>query len=344
MAHGTSPAHDRQPTLTGRVDEKNAGSRYAACPPRPSRAVLRAANCCTASTTVKGHYVARDDCGVRERTPFLCLPNSPSEATPEPLTSVPPVHFGVCRRTAWEKLGGCHEVLTSDKVGVPGVWSANSSGRSDRVLHYGRLRVDRLERMTGQWIAYVKNAVQGQLLVDDEQGEFFVSRHGEGRKYWGLVYPDGTYTHNALTQAEAKKQAENWVPDATLVTLELGGQDDLTNPTSVSQDALPVAIANDQEPLTVELVIAGYLADAEPFKAESRSYYAQLGDEQKSALSNLHALAALRRAVEERIREEVYAARRNTGTSQWYTNNATWEQVGKALGVSKQSAQGRYGG
>lgn len=165
-----------------------------------------------------------------------------------------------------------------------------------------------------------EKADSGALVMRTDAGVFTVQRHGEGRKYWGVTYPDGTYTHTALTQGEAKEQAEAWEPDPTLVQLELG-----------------------QDALTRELV-ARVIADAEPMKPAGRGYYSynSTGEKQQKALGALRDLKALRDAVETAIREQVEVARTNTGNS-WTSNAARWDDVGEALGVTKQSAASRFG-
>jgi hypothetical protein len=160
-------------------------------------------------------------------------------------------------------------------------------------------------------------------VLRTELGIFTVERHGEGRKYWGVTYPDGTYTRNALTQSEAKEQAEAWEPDPTLVPLvELDRQPDLTR----------------------ELVERA-IAAAEPFKPSGRSYYSvfSLTDSHRRALGALVELKKLRDAVQLAIVEQVAIARTDSSPSYYTKTAATWEQVGEALGITKQAASGRYG-
>lgn len=68
----------------------------------------------------------------------------------------------------------------------------------------------------------------------------------------------------------------------------------------------------------------------------------ETGQKQRDALQRLAALRDLREAVEAEIRSEVATARKNT-RQEFYPNNASWIEVGAALGVTKQSAQARYG-
>lgn len=164
-----------------------------------------------------------------------------------------------------------------------------------------------------------ERADSGAYVLRDERGLFTVQRHGEGRKYWGVTYPDGTYTHTALTQAEAKTQAEAWEPDPTLVQLEMR-----------------------QVSLTRELV-DNVIAKAEPIKPQQSYYsYTSVGSDQQKALGALRDLKTLRDEVETAIRAQVEIARKDTHGG-WSTNAATWDHVGSALGVTKQSAASRFG-
>lgn len=164
-----------------------------------------------------------------------------------------------------------------------------------------------------------ERADSGAYVLRNERGLFTVQRHGEGRKYWGVTYPDGTYTHTALTQAEAKAQAETWEADPTLVQLELR-----------------------QVSLTRELVDS-IIEGAEPMKPDQSYYsYTSVGADQQKALGALRELRALRDDVETAIREQVEIARKDTHGG-WSSNAATWDHVGKALGVTKQSAASRFG-
>lgn len=180
------------------------------------------------------------------------------------------------------------------------------------------------------------------MYLDTERGRFFVMRHGEGRKYWGVQHPDGTYTHSALTQAEAKRQAEAWEPDATLTTLV---------------DAPPAAAAAEARDVdtpssTVDgLRVLVELVDVIVRKARERGEsnptgrgygYQATGNTQQGALEAIRDLVALRGVVERAINAQVAVARHNSGRS-WYSNAATWSDIGEALGVSKQGAQAKYG-
>jgi hypothetical protein len=59
------------------------------------------------------------------------------------------------------------------------------------------------------------------------------------------------------------------------------------------------------------------------------------------ALRNLAKLAELRQAVEREVCAAVATAREKGGN--WYDTGTTWEEIGKALGVTKQAAAARYG-
>ena len=68
---------------------------------------------------------------------------------------------------------------------------------------------------------------------------------------------------------------------------------------------------------------------------------ALLRERRRAAMENLHALAMLRSRVEAAIRENVAIAR--TSASSWYDYDPpTWEEIGRALGVTKQAAASRY--
>jgi len=66
-------------------------------------------------------------------------------------------------------------------------------------------------------------------------------------------------------------------------------------------------------------------------------------ERRKAALDNLTKLAELRAALELAIATNVAQARE--ANASYYDYGApTWETIGKALGVTKQSAQAKYGG
>lgn len=159
----------------------------------------------------------------------------------------------------------------------------------------------------------------------NSHGKFEVTRHAGGRKYWGVLYPDGTYTHTARTQGEAKEQAEAWSPDPTLIALDV----------SLSGNAdTPAARA-----------VSGVIDTSRGcFVPKKRGWNANgdAGNAAKEALAALRALVDLRAAVEEAIRDQVSTARTNTATG-WCSNVATWDEIGEAMRVTKQSAQARFG-
>jgi hypothetical protein len=179
----------------------------------------------------------------------------------------------------------------------------------------------------------------GALYRETEEGRFFVMRHGEGRKYWGVQYPDGTYTHSALTKAEAKQQAEAWQRDPSLTTLA-GSQS--ANPDTELQGATE-SVSTDVSPAAAVVSAFVDALSSREFKRAQKGWDQRTaGDAQQRALGILRELAALRAAVDEAILDQVAKARKNTG-SDWYPNSATWADVGAALGVTKQSAQARFG-
>jgi hypothetical protein len=193
------------------------------------------------------------------------------------------------------------------------------------------------------------------LALNIDEGEFkgrriTVARHGEGRKYWGVTYPDGTYEHSALSQTEAKQQAEAWRPDKTIVAL--------VDEKSVQADAAPASDVSTSggadfaaaAGITSGALDAVELVDLVVQNATGRDIprggrgwgYQDAGDGQRRALVAIEDLAALRSAIDNAIRAQVAVARNNTGSS-WYSNAATWADIGAALGVTKQSAQAKYG-
>lgn len=151
-----------------------------------------------------------------------------------------------------------------------------------------------------------------------------VERHGEGRSRWDVVLPDGT-TETVQRKADAVARAESWEPDSELVPLvdaETGDPDD----DLVAQIMRLAALLNGDE-------------KAPPTNVYS---YNSTGTRQNDALKALRGLSRLRVEVETLVQASVDVARTNDGNS-WNSNAATWEQVGAALGVKKQSASARYG-
>jgi hypothetical protein len=199
-------------------------------------------------------------------------------------------------------------------------------------------------RMSAAWYAGTSLDGRSVQALNIDSGPYAgrritVARHGEGRKYWGVTYPDGTYTHDARTQAEAKLQAEAWSPDASLVPLLEAGSGDA--------DAMPAAelAASGAADWTAAAVVSAFVdaASRRDFEKTRKGWgYQDAGKQQQRALLVLRELAALRIEVGKAIDEQVAAARLNTGGA-WYSNAATWADVGAALGVTKQSVQAKYG-
>lgn len=68
---------------------------------------------------------------------------------------------------------------------------------------------------------------------------------------------------------------------------------------------------------------------------------ALLRERRAAAMTNLRNLAQLRAELETHIRHSVGQAREAAGS--WYDYSApTWDEIGKALGVTKQAAASRY--
>lgn len=157
------------------------------------------------------------------------------------------------------------------------------------------------------------------ILADNAlHWSFTIRRHGEGRKYWEVHYPDGTWTHSALSLKAAKTQAASWEPDPSLAELP-------------------------EPPSLAAAVVSGVIDSAPPLTFPRNGYsYQSAGEKQRRALSVIAALVELRAETELAIRHQVELARINTGGN-WNSNAAVWEEVGKALGVTKQSAQAKYG-
>ena len=225
--------------------------------------------------------------------------------------------------------------------------------------------------MSAAWI--VDDGVY-ELWTDDEKLGT-VQRHGAGRSHWDALLPDGTST-TVTSLSAAKALCEAWKPDSTLVTLtpprseQLGPEDavydddvwdddnddyddveetgETDTPSTSGQDTLPVAAAaaltsesTDDELIAMLTALAtildGNTAPPKPHRYGTTS----AGKEQQDALKAVRGLARLRRLVEQAVIVQVDESRRSG--SSYYPNAATWELVGAALGVTKQSARTRYG-
>jgi hypothetical protein len=204
----------------------------------------------------------------------------------------------------------------------------------------------------------------------DERGR--VTRHGAGRSHWDALFPDGTSATTTSLSA-AKALVEAWEPDDSLTELDLGDGraepeenfwDDRTTPLAYAGELSgeydgELAVAGESgrddddagdpsgwtvEQLVSHLIALGGVLDGDAAAPQAKGYgTTSPGTDQKEALKRLRGLARLRSSIEIAIIDQVDEARKNTGNS-WYPNSATWELVGAALGVAKQSAATRYGG
>lgn len=73
---------------------------------------------------------------------------------------------------------------------------------------------------------------------------------------------------------------------------------------------------------------------------------AELRERRARARANLRRLAELKRMVDAAIRQSVEKAREQSGRYGWAYDydTVTWQEIGQDLGITKQSAQGRFGG
>jgi len=241
----------------------------------------------------------------------------------------------------------------------------------------GKERLERgQENMTSQ-DSLTWTAGPGYLFATDDHGRYVIERHGQGRKFWGVTFPDGTYRHNALTQAAAKLQAELWEPDPQLVQLvelvEYGAQrheyDDVQYVEAGEQSGGTDDNAGDDASSDADetpAVAAGNPSDeSDDHAGDGGQDFVTIVDESQEVVTSSwgtdrersdrvkefrrHALAQLPAAVEARARIDADIARlveeaRTPNPHAYYDYGMpTWEQIGKALGVTKQSAQAKYG-
>lgn len=173
-----------------------------------------------------------------------------------------------------------------------------------------------------------------QTSGSDAAGRVYrVGRHGAGRSHWDAALPDGstsTLTSKKAALEACEDFAEQFPP-------QLLGQEDLT--VELAQEA-----EDPDVQLRATLVRLALDVDGGRPAPKKQGYYSGggTGAEQTKALKVIRGLAGTRAALEREMQAQVDAARLNTGSS-WYSNAATWDLVGEALGVSKQSASTRYG-
>ena len=159
---------------------------------------------------------------------------------------------------------------------------------------------------------------------------YIVQRHGAGRSHWDAVLPDGS-TETFTRKSDATAACEAW---EELLPGEVSGESNPSDRDETASPDLPAALA----------ALANEFSTYDPRGADRSSMYGynSAGEKQLAALHAIRGLAIIRAEIETLIQSAVDAARVNSGNS-WSSNAATWDQVGGALGVKKQSASARYG-
>lgn len=179
-------------------------------------------------------------------------------------------------------------------------------------------------------------SADGNTGTDAAGRVYRVGRHGAGRSHWDAALPNGGIA-TVTSKKAAQEACENFATTFPPQLLE-HGQENLTRELTSE--------TGDQSIYTqlVELALKIDSDDPAPRSTSSGYSYSErtTGSEQEHALKVIRGLAAIRRSVEEAIRIEVEQARKNTTGSNWRDNSATWDVIGLALGVTKQSARSRY--
>lgn len=186
------------------------------------------------------------------------------------------------------------------------------------------------------WAA--NSPLPGYISSDGGGRVFRVRRRENTRRYWVAIYPDGTSTDWHTTLVAAKLACERWEEDNTLlplvdeltITIDNGAAAETSKPV-VQQPAA-------EEMLPFRSVFEAHLTDTpEPYNSSVR----------RRALKNVAVLAQMRATVEQLLRDQIAVARTGVhnqwGGYRWGDEPITWQEIGNALGVSKQAAATRYG-